>query len=246
MHTDNSRIEKHCEKGGIAAVYMEGYIMIREGNKLLPIEAVENIPLSHGGRAIFNIENILGATLAAYVSGISLPAIRCTLRHFRNSPEDTPGRLNEFHLDTCTVLVDYAHNTHGLKALGQFVGSVPASKKLGVITAVGDRRNEDIISLGEEAANIFDEIIIRYDEDLRGRTELEIGSLLRSGILKKDSKMKVHYCADEIESIEYALRISVPDTLIVLLVENTKKVTETLRQLQSQKLETVKGIRMAV
>jgi cyanophycin synthetase len=245
LHSDNPRIEKHCEKGGIAAVYEEGYIMIREGNRLFPVEAVENIPLTHGGKALFNIENAMAATMAAYLSGIPLPAIRCTLRSFQNSPGDTPGRLNQFSLGSCHVLVDYAHNTHGLKALGTFISSLAATKKIGVITAVGDRRNEDIISLGEEAAGIFDEIIIRYDEDLRGRTELEIGSLLRSGIQQADPEKKVHYCADEIEAIDFALQHSVPDTLIVLLVENAKKVTEKLRDLQAQKQDAIKGIRMA-
>jgi cyanophycin synthetase len=240
MHSNNPRIERHCRKGGIAAFYDGEYIMIRTGSRLVCIEAVENIPITHGGRAAFNIANVMGATLASYVSGITLPAIRSTLRQFRNSAEDTPGRLNEFKLDQCTVLVDYAHNTHGLKALGDFIRQVPAAKKFGIITAVGDRRNEDIISLGEEAAGIFDEIIIRYDEDLRGRTEFEIGSLLRSGIQNRDPDKKIHYCSDEIQSVEFALSLAVPNAYIVVMVENTAAVNQHLQNLQSKKSKLVK------
>jgi cyanophycin synthetase len=109
LYPHSARIERHCEAGGLAAVYDDGLIMIRKGNTLIPIEAVENIPLTHNGRARFNVANVLGATLAAYTTRIPLPAIRCTLRRFRNSVADTPGRMNEFVFPQFSVLVDYAH-----------------------------------------------------------------------------------------------------------------------------------------
>ncbi|MDB5253249.1 MAG: hypothetical protein JWP27_2418 [Flaviaesturariibacter sp.] len=245
LYPHSVRIERHCEAGGLAAIYEDGMVMIRKGNTLIPIEAVENIPLTHNGRARFNVANVLGATLAAYVSAISLPAIRCTLRRFRNSVKDTPGRMNEFVFPNFSVLVDYAHNTHGVRALGDFISTVPASRKIGVITAVGDRRNEDIMALGEEAARIFDEIIIRYDDDLRGRTELELGSLLRSGIQKVAPTKKLLFCANEREALDQALKLTVPDAYVVLLVENIADVCTRLQELRDQKQDTLSGIRMA-
>jgi cyanophycin synthetase len=239
LYPDNIRIQRHCADGGLAAIYDEGYIMLRQGNQLIPIEAVENVPLTHGGMARFNIANVLAATLVAYVSGISMPAIRCTLRRFRNSAEDTPGRMNHFHVDNCTVLVDYAHNAHGLKALGEYVKTFPAQRKVGVITGVGDRRNEDIIAMGAESGNIFDEIVIRCDADLRGRTEFEISSLLRSGIHKSNPQMKVSYCPNELESIDCALGKAEPGDLIVILVENVQSVIGRLKELEN------KGVRAA-
>ncbi|MDB5195959.1 MAG: cyanophycin synthetase, partial [Flaviaesturariibacter sp.] len=244
LYPDNTRITRHCEAGGVAAIFDEGYIMIRKGDQLIPVEAVENVPLTHGGRARFNVANALGAALAAYVSHIPLPAIRCTLRRFKNSVQDTPGRLNEFRFPNYSVLLDYAHNTHGVRALGEFISTIPASKKLGVITAVGDRRNEDIIALGEEAARIFDEIIIRYDDDLRGRTEFEISALLRSGIQKVAPQKKIFYCANELESVEQALRMAVPDSYIVILVDNVKSVCNRLKELQCHSQDSMQSVRM--
>jgi cyanophycin synthetase len=244
LYPHSARIERHCEAGGLAAVYDDGLIMIRKGNTLIPIEAVENIPLTHNGRARFNVANVLGATLAAYTTRIPLPAIRCTLRRFRNSVADTPGRMNEFVFPQFSVLVDYAHNTHGVRALGEFIATVPASRKIGVITAVGDRRNEDIIALGEEAAKIFDEIIIRYDGDLRGRTEFELGSLLRSGIQKVAPAKKLLFCPDEVQALELALKMTMPDSYVVLLVENIGAVCNRLQELQDQKQATLSEIRM--
>ncbi|TCZ65761.1 cyanophycin synthetase [Flaviaesturariibacter aridisoli] len=232
LYPDNIRIQRHCAEGGLAATYDEGYIMLRKGDQLIPIEEVENVPLTHGGAARFNIANVLGATLAAYVSGISMPAIRCILRRFRNSAEDTPGRMNRFELDHVTVLVDYAHNAHGLHALGEYVTAVKKKRSLGVITGVGDRRNEDIIAMGVEAARIFDEIVIRCDADLRGRTEFEISSLLRSGIHQRDPQRKVSYCADELESVDCALAKAQPGDLVVILVDDVQGVLARLKDLQ--------------
>jgi cyanophycin synthetase len=124
-------------------------------------------------RPEFNVANVLGATLAAYLTNLALPAIRCSLRNFNNTHESTPGRQNIFHFKDFQVMMDYAHNPHGVRALGEFINNMEVSYKIGVITGVGDRRNEDIIALGEEAAKIFDTIIIR----LRGRTDFEIGSV---------------------------------------------------------------------
>ncbi|RYY86389.1 MAG: cyanophycin synthetase [Chitinophagaceae bacterium] len=235
LYPDNIRIQRHCEARGLAATFDEGYIMLRKGNQLIPIEAVENVPLTHGGAARFNIANVLGATLAAYVSGISMPAIRCILRRFRNSAEDTPGRMNRFELDSCTVLVDYAHNAHGLRALGEYVHAVKPKRALGVITGVGDRRNEDIIAMGAEAAKIFDEIIIRVDADLRGRTEFEISSLLRSGIHKTDPQQKVSYCANELAAVDCALSKAESGDLVVILVEDVQGVLGRLKELQQKR-----------
>ena len=246
LYPDSVRIQSHCADGGLAAVYDEGYIMIRKGDQLIPVESVENVPLTHYGKARFNIANVLGATLAAYVTNISLPAMRCTLRSFRNSVEDTPGRLNEFDFGPFTVMVDYAHNTHGVKAVGEFIQAVPAAKKIGVITAVGDRRTEDIISLGEAAAKIFDEIVIRFDSDLRGRTEFEISSLLRTGIQRSAPNKKVNYCSNELEAVDCALSMATEGSYVVILVENIKEVTTKLKEMLEQREGVRKSIRMAV
>jgi cyanophycin synthetase len=240
LHPDNIRIQRHCEAGGLAATYDEGYIMIRQGNQLIPIEDVENVPLTHGGAARFNIANVLGATLAAFVSGISLPAIRCSLRRFRNSVEDTPGRMNHFQVGDTAVLVDYAHNAHGLRALGEYVRAYPAQRKIGVITGVGDRRNEDIIAMGVESARIFDEIVIRCDADLRGRTEFEISSLLRSGVHQSSPQLKVSYCPNELEAIDCALSKADSGDLIVILVEKVESVISRLKDLEQKSVGKAK------
>ena len=237
LYPDNVRIQQHCDAGGLAATLDEGYLMIWEGNRLIPVEMMENIPLTYGGKARFNVANVLGATLAAYVSNLSMPAIRCSLRNFISSPHTTPGRLNFFDFGEFKVLMDYAHNPHGVRALGEFVNDIPATEKIGIVTGVGDRRNEDIIALGREAALIFDTVIIRYDDDLRGRTDFEIGSLLRAGIQSVERNTKVLFSTGEIESVDYAISLGTPDSLVVVLVDKVDKVFNHLSLRQQARMQ---------
>lgn len=217
LDENNPRIKEHCAKGGLAAVYENGYVTILKGSWKIRIEKVTDIPLTFSGKAVFNIANVLAATLAAYVRDFKTEDIRLALQTFIPSPAMTPGRMNLFHFRNFTVMLDYAHNTHGIQAIGKFVQSVEASVKVGIIAGVGDRRDEDIISLGEESARIFDEIIIRQDKNLRGRTEQEMIELITTGIRNVSPTKKVIDFRREDEAIDYAITHAVKDSFIVII-----------------------------
>ena len=232
LHEDNDRVKKHCAKGGIAAIYEHGYITILKGTWKIRVEKVTNIPLTFSGMAEFNIANTLAAVLAAYVQDFKTEDIRQALQTFVPSPALTPGRMNMFHFRNYSVMLDYAHNTHGFKAIGKFLQSVNASVKVGIIAGVGDRRDEDIISLGEVAAQIFDEIIIRQDKHLRGRTEEEIIALMTKGIHSVDPLKKITVIKKEPEAIAYALNNAIKDSFIVI---TSDVVPDALEQVKAYK-----------
>lgn len=233
LHPDSVRIEQHCAAGGLAAVYDAGYLLIRRGNHFIPIEEATSLPITFDGRAEFNIANALAAALAAYTCKIKLEVIRKALRSFVPSAESTPGRLNMYSFGEFTVVLDYAHNPHGVKALGNFIKTFSGSK-VGVITGVGDRRDQDIVALGEEAAKIFDEIIIRHDADMRGRTKEEVEALLCRGIYRVDENKPVRCYGDECEAVEKAVSEARPGSVIVLLIDNVTAVSECLQRLQQK------------
>jgi cyanophycin synthetase len=228
MHADNVRIEEHCSRGGLAAIYENGYLLLRTGNHLIPVEEARNIPLTFGGKAEFNIANALAACLAAYTNRIKLNTIREVLRTFTPSHETTPGRVNVFDFGDFTIVADYAHNPHAVKAMGKFINSFGAKRKVGIITGVGDRRDEDIIALGEESARIFDEVIIRHDDDMRGRSVEEVENLLTIGLVKVKAGIPIIYSMAECEAVDYAIDHATPNSLIVVLTEKIKKVTECI------------------
>lgn len=234
LHEDNPRIKKHCAEGGLAAIYENGYITILKGTWKIRVEKVTNVPLTFSGMAEFNIANVLAATLACYVQDFKTEDIRQALQTFVPSPALTPGRMNMFHFRNYSVMIDYAHNTHGLLAIGKFVKTVEASVKVGIIAGVGDRRDEDIISLGEAAAQIFDEIIIRQDKNLRGRSEQEIIDLMTKGILNVDPNKKIVVIQKEGAAIDYAFAHAVKDSFIVITSDVVPDALEQVKQYKAK------------
>jgi cyanophycin synthetase len=234
MYSDNVRIEQHCANGGVAAYLENGYLILRIDNRIIPIEEITKVPITFGGKAEFNIANVLAASLAAYTNNIKISTIRKALQTFLPGNENTPGRMNIFDFNDCSVILDYAHNPHGVRALGRFIKTVNAKTKVGIITGVGDRRDEDIITLAEEAARIFDEIIIRHDKDLRGRTHEEMDRLLTTGIRRVDASKPVSYCWCECAAVENAISNRKPQSLIVVLIEDFASVQACVKRCQEQ------------
>jgi cyanophycin synthetase len=230
MHPENAWVQHHVKNGGLAAIYENGYITIRHGQMVYTLAKAEDIPVTFSGAAEFNIQNILPASLAAFIQRIHPGRIAEALKNFIPTPETIPGRMNVFDFNSFKIIVDYAHNPHGLKAIASFIGSMPASVNVGVITGVGDRRDEDIRALGMEAAAIFDELIIRHDDDLRGRSQAEIDRLLNEGIQQVSPGKKITIVSNELKAVEAAIQQAVDNSVTVFFADNIKAVVEHIRK----------------
>lgn len=230
LDENSPRIKEHCKTGGIAAIYENGYVTVLKGTWKIRIEKVSDIPITFSGKAVFNIANTLAAVLATYLCDFKTEDIRQALQTFIPSPAMTPGRMNMFQFKNFSVMLDYAHNTHGLQAIGKFVDAVDAPLKVGIVAGVGDRRDEDIISLGEESAKIFDEIIIRQDKNLRGRTEEEMLKLLIQGIRNIKPNMDIKDFRRESEAIDYAIQHAKPGSFIVIISDVVPDALDQVKQ----------------
>jgi len=216
MDENNALIEKHCNKGGLAAIAENGYITICKGTWKIRVEKIVNIPLTFRGKAAFMIQNILPAVLASFIRNFDIGDIRLALDTFIPSPVQTPGRMNIFEFKKFTVMVDYAHNPAGFQAIAKFLEKIDASPKIGVIAGVGDRRDEDIILLGTLAAKMFDEVVVRQDRNLRGRSEKEIIDLMVQGMHSVDPKKKHTVIPNEPEAIDFAFKNAKKGSFIVI------------------------------
>ena len=234
MTADNPRIVQHIQQGSLAAVYEKGYIILIQEKMVYRIAHVKDIPLTFSGTATFNIANILPACIAAWVQKIEIKQIAAALKTFEAGPAMLPGRMNVFNFNSFKIIVDYAHNAPGLRAIAPFIRSLTASVKTGIITGVGDRRSEDIVALGAEAALIFDELIIRHDKDLRGRSAEEIDRLIYKGIRQVAPSKKVTIVPDEIKCIKQTLKKAVPNSVTVVFAEHIKEVIDLLQKAQEQ------------
>lgn len=216
MDENNPHIKSMMRVGGLSAVYENGFITICRGEwKIRVIKAV-NVPLTFGGKASFMIQNVLPAVLTAYIKGFSIEDIKVSLETFIPSPGQTPGRLNLFNFENFQVLLDYAHNPAGLRALQDMIQKMDVTERIGIIAGVGDRREEDTQEVGAVAAEMFDEIIIRQDKHLRGRSESEIIKMLDDGIKKAGLNKKTTIIPSEKEAITHAIKNAKKGSLIVI------------------------------
>lgn len=234
MDEENPRIKALQKLGGITAIYENGYVTICRGTWKMRIMKAENIPLTYGGKAIFMIQNILPAVIAANVRGIGIEDMKVALETFIPSASQTPGRLNLFKFENFTILLDYAHNPAGMRALQKFTDSLEATVKVGIIAGVGDRRKEDTNELGSIAAEMFDEIIIRQDKHLRGKSEEELIKMLDEGIKMKDPNKKTTIIPSEKEAITYAVNNAKKGSLIILCSDVIPDALELVMKFKEQ------------
>ena len=229
MNPDNQIIIDHLRRNGMAAVYENGFLSLYEGESIFRIEKVENVPVTMKGMAPFMIANALAACLAAFVNGVDIELIRQGIRTFNPGAEQTPGRMNLFTMSEYSVLLDYAHNPAGYEAVGQFVQNWKGDR-VGVVGAPGDRRDEDFIQLGKISAQIFDHIIIKEDDDRRGRDQGEVADLIIKGIMAENEKTSYKIILDEQEAMQTAFKQVSKDGLIVIFPENVTRAIEIIKK----------------
>ncbi len=217
MDENNKNIKRQSDRGRISCVFENGYVTILKGKWKVRIEKVVNIPLTYGGRAEFMIQNVIAATLACFVHGVSLEDIRVGLTTFTAGTAQTPGRLNFIEVGDVTVLIDYAHNPAGMTGLSNFVKKLPNKHRTVVINGTGDRRDEDIREFAKIAADTFDRIIIRQGNFLRGRNDEEMYGLIQEGIARSENKPQVRIIADSKSAIQHAIKNGRKGELVVTL-----------------------------
>ncbi|MBD2288414.1 cyanophycin synthetase [Microcystis wesenbergii FACHB-1317] len=229
MSPDNPIIHDHIRRGGMAAIYENGYLSILEGEWTLRIEEAVNIPVTMQGMAPFMIANALAACLATFVQGIDIELIRQGVRTFKPSVAQTPGRMNLFDLGHHHALIDYAHNPAGYEAVGGFVGNW-SGEKVGVVGGPGDRRDDDLILLGKLSAQMFDRIIVKEDNDTRGRRRGEVADLILRGISQENASLRPEVILDETEALEKALSTVSEGGLVVIFPESVTQAIDLIEK----------------
>ncbi|WP_210518683.1 cyanophycin synthetase [Hymenobacter terricola] len=228
MDENNPRILEHVADGGVAAVYEEGYVTIYRNSYKVRIDRAVEFPITFGGRAGFNIENCLAAALAGYVVGFDKDTIKTAFRTFVPSGTKTPGRMNMYKFPDFEVIVDYAHNTAGITKFAEFMEATTATHKIGVVSGLGDRRDEDTLGFARIAGRIFDEVILRQDTDLRGKTAGYLREIMERGLRLDKPDLKITYIEHEPDAIDHILKTAPKGAVVTLFTEN---ISATLAKL---------------
>lgn len=230
MDEENPLIKKLAKEGKIVCVYENGYITIKKGEWKIRVERAINVPLTLGGKAKFMVANVLAATLASYLWGFKIEDIGLALQTFIPSAAQTPGRMNIFTFKKFKVLIDFAHNAAGYRGVEDYLSTVEATRKIGIIAGVGDRRDEDIRECAKIAGRMFDHIIIRQEKHLRGRTEEELINLILEGIESSGRNVTHEIITKEVEAIKHAINSAEEGTFITALSDVVTNAIEIVQQ----------------
>jgi cyanophycin synthetase len=218
-HDRHERVLANHLAQGKRGVFVDGDAIVGAKGKLRYRVALSEIPITRNGTIQFQIENSMAAIAAAWGLGISWEIIRRGMATFISDASTAPGRFNVFSYRGATLIADYGHNPDAIQALVQAVGSMPANRRLVVVSGAGDRRDEDLRQQTEILGEAFDEVILYQDDCQRGRADGEVLALLRDGLKNATRTTRTEEIRGEFCAIDAALARLNPGDLCLILID---------------------------
>ncbi|MEA3480195.1 MAG: Mur ligase family protein, partial [Bacteroidota bacterium] len=235
LDPENEHIKKHVEEDGTVVVVVNNNIVVRNKHFDKVIASVNEVPITFGGTADFNISNTLAAVGALYGLGFKREKLHNGIVTFHPTAKQNPGRMNIFGFNKAKVILDYGHNTHAIVALGRMLPKLVHGRKIGVSFGTGSRTDEALLEFGNTLAGVYDYVVLT-DPDRRQREPGETPGVVRRGLLDKgfnDENIKI--INDFHSAVGYALDIVEEDEVIVVQVD------DEVKPLIDQMMEKKKG-----
>ena len=253
LNPEHALVREHIRAGGQAVALEKGVngemISVFDNGSHIPLLWTHLVPATLEGKAVHNVQNAMFAAAMAYAMGVKLDDIRQGLRTFDTSYFQAPGRMNVFDQNGFKVILDYGHNPAAVDAMCTLVDRLAESDTLGtngkricVLAAPGDRRDEDITKMATVAANRFDHYICKRDDHVRGRGDDEVPQMMRNALLDAG----VHESAIEIiiseeTAVEHALQKCEQGDLLLIFADHISRTWKQITKFgESQKTEPPK------
>ena len=220
---------KHRAQGHRVIYRDNGEIIAAQGTAMFRLP-LKDIPLTDNGQIAFQVENVMAAVGAAWALGIPWDAIIAGLASFNSDADTVPGRFNRFDYKGATLIADYGHNPDAIRALADTIHDMPAKRRSVVISAAGDRRDDDIRRQTRILGNVFDHVVLYEDACQRGRTEGEVVSLLREGLHEAHQVKEIDEIKGEFLAIDTALAKLQPGDICLILVDQVEEALAHIQQ----------------
>ncbi len=239
LNSAHALVREHIQAGGRAVALEEGMggqmITIYDNGRHMPLLWTHLIPATLDGRARHNVQNAMFAAGVTYSMGVELDEIRHGLRTFDTTFFQVPGRMNVFDDHPFKVILDYGHNAAAIGALAELVERLdPAGRRIVVIAAPGDRRDQDVVESALAVAGKFDHYICRRDDNPRGRGDDEVPQMQRKALIDAGvSPEAIELIPDEAESIKAALDRSTPGDLLLIFGDKISRCWQQITSYQS-------------
>jgi len=232
-------VKEHIRAGGYAVVLETGIngqiITIYDRGSHIPMLWTHQIPATLDGRAMHNVQNAMFAAAVAYAMEVSLEDIRHGLQTFDTSYFQAPGRMNIYHDHPFKVILDYGHNPAAVQAMVELTTRLEVKgRRIVVLAAPGDRRDEDMVEIGRLAAGEFDHYICRRDDKLRGREPDEVPKLIREGLTGAGvDEGLIELVPEEAEAVDRALDLAGKDDLVLIFGDDVSRSWNQITSYQS-------------
>ena len=229
MNPAHALVKEHIRAGGRAIVLEQGIggdmITLYDNGTHFQLLWTHLVPATMEGKATHNVQNAMFAAALAYSIGKSLDDIRHGLRTFNSTIFQAPGRMNVFDEHPFRVILDYGHNSAAIASISQLVSRLEVGgKRICVLAAPGDRRDEDIRAIAVEAAGYYDHYICKADDNRRGRGPEEVPRMLRDQLRESGvKKRRIEVVPDEPEAIDAALGMAGEGDLVVIFGDNIER-----------------------
>jgi cyanophycin synthetase len=248
MDPTHGLVREHIRANGRAVVLEQGIngdmITIYDNGAHIPLLWTHLIPATIEGKAMHNVQNAMFAAAMAYSFDKDLDEIRNGLRTFDTSFFQSPGRTNVYNEHPFKVILDYAHNPAGFRAMAELAGRLdPVGKRTIVFSVPGDRRDEDIRESCEACLPEFTHFVCKADLNRRGRGHDELPQLVRKYLLElgvDDSNITV--VAEEEAAVDHALNTAEEGDLLVITADDLTRTWKQIVNLNSDKVETKETI----
>lgn len=238
MNPKHPLVREHIRQGGCAVVLEEGIrghrIDIHEHNSHMPLLWTSEIPATLDGRAMHNVQNAMFAAAITYRMGVSLEDVRTGLKTFDTTWFQAPGRMNVFDEHPFKVILDYGHNPSAVKAMVDLVDRLDVNgRRIAVLAAPGDRRDEDIAEIAGFAAGHFDHYILRRDDSLRGREPNEVPELMAKHLREAGvEEERIELIPDEATATQTSLAMASHDDLVLIFGDNIDRCWQQITSFQ--------------
>jgi cyanophycin synthetase len=229
MNPAHSLVKEHIRAGGRAMVLEQGIygdmITLYDNGTHFQLVWTHLIPATMEGKATHNVQNAMFAAALAFGMNKSLEDIRHGLRTFNTTIFQAPGRMNVFDEHPFRVILDYGHNAAAIQSIGQLVDRLEVrGRRICVLAAPGDRRDEDIQAIAQAAGGHFDHYICKADDNRRGRGDDEVPQMLRAQLIQDGARQEnIEVISSEPIAVGAALDRAGEGDLVVIFGDNIER-----------------------
>jgi UDP-N-acetylmuramyl tripeptide synthase len=228
LDAGNPLVRKTVARRGLACWLEDGALIVSHGGNTRTVTRVDQVPATRDGAARYNIANALAAAAIAVAVGINDEAIRAGLAAFKGDESDNPGRGNWFEHEISTpegrgavrILVDFAHNEHGMLALADAVRHMKAERVVLLMGQAGDRLDKDIGDLVRAACEMRPArlLVAELPGYERGRQPFEVQAMIRRDAIEAGvPENTVELFDSPVSATASALEQARPGDFLVLL-----------------------------